>query len=96
MDQIKRIQYFETILDVGCELFDRLETALKDWKDLQPKLQELGDYYESDDWREDFEDDEEGRLPEGVKRGVLSEDAIYNLLITNDVMLKQFGMKNDT
>ena len=29
---------------------------------------------------EDLADDEAGRLPKGLKRGVLSEDGIYNLL----------------
>jgi hypothetical protein len=28
----------------------------------------------------DYEDDEAGKLPEDLKRGVLSEDAVYNLL----------------
>ena len=28
----------------------------------------------------DFEDDEKGKLPHDLKRGVLSEDAVYDLL----------------
>lgn len=31
-------------------------------------------------WREDFEADEDGMLPADLKRGVLSEEGIYNLL----------------
>ena len=32
-----------------------------------------------EEWKKDFEDDEKGLLPKELKRGVLSEDGIYNL-----------------
>ena len=31
-------------------------------------------------WKKDFAADEAGLLPQGLKRGVLSEDGIYNIL----------------
>ena len=37
-------------------------------------------YYNSPQWRKDFEADEAGKLPKGLKRSVLSEDGIYDLL----------------
>ncbi|MCR5283532.1 MAG: DUF4298 domain-containing protein [Lachnospiraceae bacterium] len=37
-------------------------------------------YYTSKDWRFDFELDEAGLLPAGLKRGVLSEDGLFDLL----------------
>ena len=40
----------------------------------------LDEYYGSEVWRQDLADDEAGRLPKGLKRGVLSEDGIWNLL----------------
>ena len=40
----------------------------------------LSAYYGSDDWRKDYADDEAGLLPKDLKRGVLSEDGIWNLL----------------
>ena len=43
-------------------------------------LNELESYYASDEWKQDFEVDEAGLLPEKLKRGVLSEDGLYNLL----------------
>ena len=46
----------------------------------QENIQKLTNYYESPDWRSDFESDERGELPKGLKRGVLSEDGIYNLI----------------
>lgn len=43
----------------------------------------MSDYYGSKQWREDFEADEQGLYPEDLKRGVLSEDGVYNLLEQN-------------
>ena len=43
-------------------------------------LRILSDYQSSGKWRQDFARDERGELPPGLKRGVLSEDALYNLL----------------
>ena len=37
-------------------------------------------YYESPLWREDFELDEKGMLPKDLKRGILSEDGVYNYI----------------
>ena len=39
----------------------------------------LESYY-AGDWKADFELDEAGLLPANLKRGVLSEDGLYNLL----------------
>jgi hypothetical protein len=49
-------------------------------KSLQDDIAALEKYYGSDVWRKDLADDEAGRLPKGLKRGVLSEDGIWNLL----------------
>ena len=37
-------------------------------------------YYASGEWMEDYEADERGELPPDLKRGVLSQDALYELL----------------
>ena len=37
-------------------------------------------YYTSPEWQEDYAADEAGLLPEGLKRGVLSQDGISDLL----------------
>lgn len=51
-----------------------------DLNDLTSALYTLEAYYTSPAWRTDFEADEAGLLPPNLKRGVLSEDGIYNLL----------------
>lgn len=53
---------------------------LFDFNDLALALSALESYYTSPAWRTDFEADEVGLLPSDLKRGVLSEDGIYNLL----------------
>lgn len=58
----------------------RLSTALDKWDAIQDDIAALDEYYGSGEWRQDFEDDEAGKLPQDLKRGVLSEDGIWNLL----------------
>lgn len=80
MKQIERIAKMEALLDKSTEVMRRLEQALDDFAALQPDIDELQAYYDSDDWRTDFEADEAGQLPKDLKRGVLSEDGLYDLL----------------
>ena len=52
-------------------------------------LRELAAYYDGGEWRADFEDDEAGKLPNDLPRGVLTEDAIYDLLTDNRELLTE-------
>lgn len=58
----------------------RLSTALDKWQEVEADITALNEYYGSDVWKLDLADDEAGRLPADLKRGVLSEDGIWNLL----------------
>ena len=80
MEQIERIKHFEMLLDRVAPVLGSLEEALDAFDGIQEDVRELSGYYESDEWREDFEADEAGRLPKDLKRGVLSEDGIYDVL----------------
>ena len=80
MGQIERIQHFGTLLDRITPVLENLEEALDAFEGIQEDVKELAAYYEDDDWREDFEADEAGKLPADLKRGVLSEDGIYDVL----------------
>ena len=80
MEQIERIQHFEMLLDRVAPILGNLTEALDAFDGIQDDVKELAAYYEDDDWREDFEADEAGRLPKDLKRGVLSEDGIYDVL----------------
>lgn len=80
MKQIERIQTMEQHLDRVSQAVIRLSAALDDYAEAQTALRELSAYYDSEDWKRDFTDDEQGRLPQDLKRGVLSEDGIWNVL----------------
>ena len=80
MEQVERITYMEQILDEATETVASLAEALEKYSALQDKLQELSAYYSSEEWRQDFDDDSAGKFPRDLKRGVLSEDAVYDLL----------------
>ena len=69
------------------QLFEFISTTMKDssvnherYEEMQKAIAVLSDYYSSDEWKQDYTDDEAGRLPKDLKRGVLSEDGIWNLL----------------
>lgn len=79
MTRIERITRMETLFDKSEEVVKRLEAALEDFAELQPDIAELEAYYDGD-WRADFEADEAGELPKDLKRGVLSEDGLWDLL----------------
>ena len=79
----------ENILNEGTEVISALSQALADYAALAPRLSELFDYYGSALWFSDLADDEAGLLPEGLKRGVLSEDAVYNLIDENRQLLEE-------
>ena len=66
MDMIQRIEYMET-------LYDRAQA-----EGIIPEA--LIQYYTGGQWLADFEADQRGELPPDLKRGVLSEDGLWNLL----------------
>lgn len=80
MKQIERIERMEQNLERATDVLRVLNDALDEYEAAQDALHELDTYYGSDIWKQDFSDDEQGKLPNTLKRGVLSEDAIWNIL----------------
>ena len=76
MNQIERIEYMERLLDFVIEARKEQNKSAR----IQEALRILAEYYTSDEWKQDFTDDESGLLPKDLKRGVLSEDGLWNLL----------------
>jgi len=76
---LERISYMESVFDELSAAGDNAEAVLAD-NTLREKLMELTAYYENGQWLEDYERDERGELPIGLKRGVLSQDGVYDLL----------------
>ena len=76
--QIYRIKWME-------QRFNKALATIKDGsadslKAIKEDVAELSKYYDSELWKQDFAADEAGDLPSDLKRGVLSEDGIWNLL----------------
>ena len=80
MKQTERIMQMEQRLDRASQAVAQLTTALNQYEAVQDDIHQLSQYYDSDAWKHDFAADEAGLLPHDLKRGVLSEDAIWNLL----------------
>lgn len=80
MDQIERIKQMESYLVKTQTAYQNLLNAFNAYEKIQKDYQKLSEYYSSVDWKNDFLADEEDRLPNDLKRGVLSEDAVFNLL----------------
>ena len=83
MNRIARIEEMEKYLDASSAAVRKLSEALDEYEAVQKGYKKLNYYYGSEAWMKDFEADEAGKLPGDLKRGVLSEDAVYDLLIEN-------------
>jgi hypothetical protein len=68
---------------------DALETALEGFESVQDALAALESWYGSEDWLRCLAADERGELPSDLRRGVLSQDAIYDLLADADALRKR-------
>ena len=77
---VERIKQMEEILDEATVLLDELDDKLKEYERFMPKIKKLEEYYTSKLWKDDLALDEAGKLPKDLKRGVLSQDGIYNIL----------------
>ena len=77
---LQRIAAMEAAFDRTAAAVQALENALDEYETIKVDIDRLTDYLETNAWREDFEADEAGLVPKDLKRGVLSEDGLYNLL----------------
>ena len=82
---IKMERYFEELLE---EKFKNHGVIYRS-NIFQDKMNVLCDYYQNGLWLQDYECDERGELPEGLKRGILSQDGLYNLLSDIDLERKK-------
>ncbi len=85
-EQIERIRRNEEILDELTAAVSEAERALERLEALRGKVKELKAYYSGGDWSADYEDDERGLLPGDLKRGVLSEDDVWDALDAYDAL----------
>ena len=76
---VERVRRMETYMDT-------VQAAVANGTADAPEILELRrvltEYMDGGQWMKDYEADERGELPADLKRGVLSEDALYDLLTT--------------
>ena len=82
MTREERISTYEGILDRAQAAAEQMEAALQAFAGMQEDVKALETYYTGNTWKEDYDADARGLLPAQFKRGVLSEDGVYNLLET--------------
>lgn len=70
-----------------------LEDAIAQSQDFRDNYKALKKYMDSGKWLKDYEADEKGELPSDLKRGVLSQDGLYDLLQdASDVIISLKGL----
>lgn len=87
MDRNKRVAEMEAILNKHTEAVNAFRKALAAFEEAQTAYDKLDDYYSSQDWFDDVEAFDKGEIT--VDCGVLTEDAVYDLIGDNYDMAKE-------
>ena len=77
---IQRIIRMERLYCQVLQLKSKHPRTLAEQRAMRQSLAVLASYYSSREWKEDFAADEAGLLPRSLKRDILSEDGLWNLL----------------
>ena len=78
--RIARIREMETALNEWVDLGNKGEELLEEMTTHLPSLERLVAYYSSPDWNKDYYASDAGEFPEDLPQGVLSQDAVFDLL----------------
>ena len=88
----QHIYQMESILNKAVKKMDALEKLIAEYKDFQSEIRKLEAYYTSQQWKDDYAMDEDGKISEKLKRGVLSQDAVWNMLERNRELARRIGI----
>ena len=88
--QIARICRMEEILDKSGKAVRDLQEALERYIALEEEIRDLELYYTGGQWQKDFADDEAGKFPRDLKRGILSEDSVFDFLTLRDEVISKY------
>ncbi len=87
MNRIERIKHMELLFEKARSVIYDNNANKKDLSAIQAVICTLADYQNSGLWLSDYTADENSELPKDLKRGVLSQDGLYNLLCENERLL---------
>lgn len=79
-DKIERIQRMESYLNDYAKTLEETKQAMEQLKEHQESYIQLRDYYSSQVYFDDLELSNQTDFPADLPCGVLSEDAVYDLL----------------
>lgn len=79
MNEYRHLVEYEHILNTHDEKLQELIQLLDFFEENGEQFKALMSYYASEQREQDLEKENQGLIPERIHRGVLSEDAIYNL-----------------
>ncbi len=92
-EAIARIRQMEQYMDELLDALKRNPEAIKNDEEVNKKIKVLTDYMDGGQWLSDYEADERGELPADLKRGVLSQDTLYNLLCEiEEITMSDFSL----
>ena len=77
---VERIMCMEILFDELQAVWETSPELFFEEGEISKKLEALTEYFEGGVWLSDYTLDSEGKLPDNLKRGVLSEDGVYNFL----------------
>lgn len=80
MQTHEHITKMENILNTHSAQLETLNTLLDFVQQHHAEYNQLIEYYYSDQRNQDLQDDKDHLLPQNLARGVLSEDAIFDLI----------------
>ena len=80
---IERIKEMEEILNNSIKTINDFESALDAFLKAQIGINKVSEYYGSENWFNDIEEYDSGKVPKDVKAGILSEDLAYDMLMNN-------------
>ena len=78
--QVQRIETMEANMNEVTAVLEETIKATKKLKHVMKKYDAVSKYYSSQDWFDDAQAYSEGKLPEDLNCGVLSEDLAYNMI----------------
>lgn len=62
------------------ELLEKVNEILDKLEDDREDFDELVEYYYSEQFQKDYDDSNEGKIDSSINQGILTEDAIYDLM----------------
>ncbi len=79
-ERLARIEEMENICHRAFAALRGLESAAEDFRALERDIMRLETYYTSPLWLSDRDADQAGEVPRDMKRGILAEDTVWDLL----------------